>query len=146
MDYQLHLGAFQYITDRIITPAKEKNHENDLGDNVSVYLDDICIGGDNFKQMLQRLVVLFNRIRAAGFLLKAKKCERFQPEVSYLGHKRSKDGVKADENKIDKIVKWPAPTNVKEVRSWLGLVQYYSKYVPHMASAHIQIKEKGTGI
>ncbi|KAK3918413.1 Transposon Tf2-9 polyprotein [Frankliniella fusca] len=40
-------GAFQYIADRIITPAKEKNAQNDLGDTVSVYLDDICIGGDN---------------------------------------------------------------------------------------------------
>ncbi|KAK3925038.1 Retrovirus-related Pol polyprotein from transposon 17.6 [Frankliniella fusca] len=82
-------GAFQYITDRVIMPAKEKTPENDLGDTVSVYLDDICIGGDNFPQMLQRLEALFNRIRAAGFLLKAKKCELFQSEVTYLGHRLS---------------------------------------------------------
>ncbi|KAK3924598.1 hypothetical protein KUF71_012731 [Frankliniella fusca] len=79
-------GACQYITDRVITPAKDKTPENDLGETVSVYLDDICIGGDDFTQMLQRLEALFNRIRAAGFLLKAKKCELFQPEVSYPGH------------------------------------------------------------
>jgi len=127
-------GAFQYITDRVITPAKEKTPENDLGETVSVYLDDICIGGDNFTQMLQRLEALFNRIRAAGFLLKAKKCELFQPEVSYLGHILSEKGIKTDQNKIDKILSWPIPNNVKEVKSWLGLVQYYSKYVPHMAT------------
>ncbi|KAK3909611.1 Pol polyprotein [Frankliniella fusca] len=51
-------GAFQYIADRIITPAKEKNAQNDLGDTVSVYLDDICIGGDNVTQMMQRLEAL----------------------------------------------------------------------------------------
>ncbi|KAK3929192.1 Retrovirus-related Pol polyprotein from transposon 17.6 [Frankliniella fusca] len=104
-------GAFQYITDRVITPAKVKTPENDLGETVSVYLDDICIGGDNFTQMLQKLEALFNRIRAAGFLLKAKKCELFQPEVSYLGHKLSEKGIKTDQNKIDKILSWPAPTN-----------------------------------
>ncbi|KAK3932371.1 Retrovirus-related Pol polyprotein from transposon 17.6 [Frankliniella fusca] len=98
-------GAFQYITDRVITPAKVKTPENDLGETVSVYLDDICIGGDNFTQMLQKLEALFNRIRAAGFLLKAKKCELFQPEVSYLGHKLSEKGIKTDQNKIDKILK-----------------------------------------
>ncbi|KAK3920006.1 Retrovirus-related Pol polyprotein from transposon 17.6 [Frankliniella fusca] len=114
-------GAFQYITDRVITPAKVKTPENDLGETVSVYLDDICIGGDNFTQMLQKLEALFNRIRAAGFLLKAKKCELFQPEVSYLGHKLSEKGIKTDQNKIDKILSWPAPTNVKEERKQIRL-------------------------
>ncbi|KAK3922772.1 hypothetical protein KUF71_000174 [Frankliniella fusca] len=112
-------GAFQYITDQVITPAKVKTPENDLGETVSVYLDDICIGGDNFTQMLQKLEALFNRIRAAGFLLKAKKGELFQPKVSYLGHKLSEKGINTDQKKIDKILSWPAPTNVKEEKSWL---------------------------
>ncbi|KAJ1518953.1 hypothetical protein ONE63_011441 [Megalurothrips usitatus] len=126
-------GAFQCVTDRLITPAKEPKPENDLGDAVSVYLDDVCIAGDNFEVMLQRLEAFFNRVRASGFLLKAKKCELFQKEISYLGHKLSEHGIKADD-KINKILHWARPNDQKELRSWLGLVNYYTKYVPHLAT------------
>lgn len=127
-------GAFQYITDRIVIPTADPNPQNDLGSHVAVYLDDICLAGTDFKSMLQKLEALLNRIRASGFLLKAKKCELFQKEVSYLGHILSEQGVKTDSNKISKILDWPAPINQKELRSWMGMVTYYSKYLPHMAS------------
>ena len=65
-------------------PAKQKNEQNDLGPAVAVYLDDICLAGDSFQEMLQRLNALFNRIRAAGLLLKAQKCNIFQNSVMYL--------------------------------------------------------------
>ena len=78
-------GAFQQVTDRLVTPAKEPNEHNDLGKVVSVYLDDVCIAGDTFEEMLQKLEAFFNRVRAGGFLLKAKKCELFQEEISFLG-------------------------------------------------------------
>lgn len=82
-------GAFQQVVDRLITPALEPNEDNDLGNTVAAYIDDVCIAGENFEQMLQRLQALFNRVRAGGFLLKAKKCDLFQPEVSFLGHRLS---------------------------------------------------------
>jgi len=65
-------GVFQYVTDRLVTPAKEKTPENDLGENVAVYLDDVCVAGNSFCEMKQKLIALFIRIRASGFLLKAK--------------------------------------------------------------------------
>jgi len=127
-------GAFQYVTDRLITPAQTPTLDNDLGSKVAVYIDDVCIAGDNFPQMLQRLNAFFNRVRAGGFLLKAKKCELFQEEISFLGHRISGKEIKVDLAKIEKITHWPSPINQKEVRSWLGLVQYYAKYVPHLAT------------
>ncbi|XP_034249687.1 uncharacterized protein LOC117650391 [Thrips palmi] len=127
-------GAFQYVTDRLVTPATVKTPENDLGDTVAVYIDDVCIAGDKVDQMMTRLIAFFNRVRAGGFLLKAKKCELFQTEVSFLGHVLSEKGIRVDNKKIHQITHWPAPKDVKEVRSWLGLVQYYAKYVPHLAT------------
>lgn len=56
--------------------------------------------------MLQKLEAFINRIRASGFLLKAKKCELFQEEISYLGHVLSEKGIKTDDNKINKILHW----------------------------------------
>jgi len=121
-------GAFQYVTDRLVTPADIPTKENDIGDTVAVYIDDVCIAGDNMDQMLQRLEAFLNRVRAGGFLLKPKKCELFQTQVSFLGYKLSKKGIKVDKKKIYQITHWAAPKDQKEVRSWLGLVQYYAKY------------------
>lgn len=78
-------GAFQQVTDRLVVPAKEKNEDNDIGDTVAVYLDDVCMAGDNFEQMLQRLVAYFNRVRAGGFLLKAKSVSSSALKFPFLG-------------------------------------------------------------
>lgn len=77
-------GAFQQVTDRLITPAENPSPENDLGDAVAVYIDDVCIAGDDIGQMFKKLEAFFNRVRASGFLLKAKKCALFQQEVTGL--------------------------------------------------------------
>ena len=127
-------GAFQSVTDRLVTKPKEPNPQNDLGQHVAVYLDDICIAGQQNAQMFQTLTALFNRVRASGLLFKASKCFLFQAEVPLLGHIISKEGIKADDDKINKIIHWPAPANVKELRSWIGLITYYAKYLPHMAT------------
>lgn len=126
-------GLFQSVTDRLIAPATEKTIDNDLGESVAVYLDDICIGADTFQELLQRTNALFNRLRAAGFLLKAKKCNLFHTKLAYLGHTISKDGIHTDPAKVEKITHWPTPQNVDELRTWLGMIGYYSRYLPSMA-------------
>ncbi|KAK3918366.1 Retrovirus-related Pol polyprotein from transposon 17.6, partial [Frankliniella fusca] len=133
-------GAFQYVADRLVTPAEEPNPTNDLGPTVVAYIDDICIAGEPFQEMLQRLQAFFNRVRARAsrFLLKAKKCELFpwlfQKEIPFLGHIVFESGIKTDGNKIEKVVHWPIPENLKELRTWLGMVNYYTKYIPQMTT------------
>jgi len=113
-------GMFQRIVDRLMMPSVDGDPNADLGPTTSSYLDDCCIAGDSFDIMLQRLVAFFNRIRAPGLLLKAKKCELFQPSVIDLGHKVCAEGIKVEDNKIEKVRHWPLPINVKELRTWLG--------------------------
>lgn len=70
-------GAFQYVTDRLVTPAEERTPENDLGETVAVYIDDVRIAAKENEEMMVKLEAFFNRVRAGEFLLKAKKCELF---------------------------------------------------------------------
>lgn len=127
-------GQFQAITDKLIRPAQHPSPENDLGQAVGVYLDDVCVGADDFQSMLQKIVALFNRLRAAGLLLKAKKCFLFQKALKFLGHKISEEGISQDEEKTDKIVHWPTPQNVNELHTWLGMVTYYLKFIRNLAT------------
>ncbi|KAH9296601.1 hypothetical protein KI387_040189, partial [Taxus chinensis] len=60
---------------------------------------------------------------------KLSKCSFYETEVHYLGHVISKDGIVVDPSKIVAITEWPAPKNVHEVRSFMGLAGYYRKFV-----------------
>ena len=60
---------------------------------------------------------------------KISKCEFWLDQVAFLGHVVSKDGIQVDPKKIEAIIDWPRPTTVTEVRSFLGLVGYYRRFV-----------------
>ena len=97
------------------------------------YLDDIIIVGKTFTEALENLREVFQRLREANLKLKSKKCWLFQTQVSYLGHLESEEGIKCDPSKIEAIEHWPTPTNKTEVRSVLGLIGYYRKFIPDFA-------------
>ena len=60
---------------------------------------------------------------------KFKKCEFWLPEVTFLGHIVGEDGIKVDPAKVEAVREWPRPRNDSEVRSFLGLVGYYRRFV-----------------
>ena len=78
-----------------------------------IYLDDIIIYGRDFDEHLTRLREVFVRLRDAGLKLKPRKCM----EVEYLGHVISENGVSTNPAKVERIIKWPAPKNVREIQS-----------------------------
>ncbi|XP_034250170.1 uncharacterized protein LOC117650700 [Thrips palmi] len=126
-------GVFQTVTDRLMRPSMIPTAECDLGDPYGVYLDDICVAGDEFQYMLQKTYALFNRVRASQMKLKAKKCFLFKRRLEFLGFVLTKDGISANEDKVARIVHWPVPLNRTELRSWLGLAGFYSRFIDHMA-------------
>ena len=63
------------------------------------------------------------------FFIKAKKYAFGQHELEYLGHIVTSQGVKVDVEKIEAMVAWPSPTNISELREFLGLTRYYRKFV-----------------
>ena len=68
--------------------------------------------------------------------LKREKCSFLLPSVEYLGHVISAEGLKTSESKVKAVTNAPTPTSVSELRSFLGLVNYYSKFLPDLASIH----------
>ena len=68
-------------------------------------------------------------LRDRELYAKFSKCEFWMPEVAFLGHIVSAEGVKVDPAKIEAVAAWTTPTNVKEVRSFLGLSGYYRRFV-----------------
>ena len=94
-----------------------------------VYLDDIIVFGKTVEEEIQRLQMVFQRLRKAYLKLKPKKCALFQRKVLYLGHVVSSAGISTDPEKVQVIREWPTPRCLKEVQSFLGLTSYYRRYV-----------------
>ena len=93
------------------------------------YIDDIIIFSNSFEEHLEHLELIFDRLRQANLTLKPSKCVFAASEVIYLGHKFSTTGIKVDESKINTVTQFPIPKTQKNVRSFLGLCNYYRKFV-----------------
>ena len=111
--------------------------EQCLGDQQFVtlllYLDDICIFAPTIDEMLDRIQLVFNRLKSFNLKIKPKKCQFFSTSVLFLGHDLSAEGISANPEKVDKVKTWPVPKNIKEVQSFLGLASYYRCFIPHFA-------------
>ena len=98
-----------------------------------VYLDDILIPGRTFSHHLTNLREVFQRLRAAKLKLSPQKCTLLQREVKFLGHIIGSAGVSTDPEKTRAVETWPTPTNLSELRSFLGLCSYYWRSVKGFA-------------
>ena len=81
------------------------------------------------EEHLQHLDMVLQRLQEHKLYVKRSKCEFNMPEVHYLGHIVSADGIKVDPRKTQVVKEWPQPRNVKEVRSFLGLANYFRRFV-----------------
>ena len=97
------------------------------------YLDDVLIHSPDIETHLQHMRVLFQRLREANLKLKDSKCNYFKTHVQDLGHLISGKGIKPLPEKLESVKKMPAPTTLKEIKQFLGLVGYYRKFIPRFA-------------
>ena len=98
------------------------------------YLDDILVYGKDEADHLQNLNAVFTKLQEAGMKLNSNKCEFLKTSLEYLGHRIDKEGLHPVDSKVEAIARAPDPTNVDELRSFIGLVTYYAKFLPNMAT------------
>lgn len=118
-------ASFQRLMDSIIGPELEPN--------VYSYLDDIIIASDTLEKHFKLLELVLKKLHLAKLRVKWEKCEFCMSEVTYLGFKVDKNGLRIDPEKTRPVVEYPAPRNVKELRRFLGMCSWYRRFVPSFA-------------
>ncbi|KAE9274598.1 hypothetical protein PR003_g29559 [Phytophthora rubi] len=103
-------------------------------DYVRVYLDDILVTSNSFEEHMQHLEEVFRRLRNFGLTLHRKKSKICASVVEYLGYQLSADGISALPNKVTAILAIAPPRNRREVRRFVGMVNFYSDMLPRRAS------------
>ena len=117
-------AVFQRTMDTILQGAE----------GVACYIDDIIVTGRTPAKHVEHLEEVLKRLLRHGVRVKRQKCRFFQPSVSFLGHRIDAAGIHPLNDKLQAIVQAPAPTNVPELRSFLGLINYYGKFIPNAAT------------
>lgn len=100
-----------------------------LNKGVNIYLDDILIYTLTIEQHIELLKKVFSRLRSHNFKLKVEKSEFMVKEVEYLGYIINENGCQPNKKKVDCITKYPIPTSVTELQRFLGLCNYYRKFI-----------------
>ena len=134
-----HCGLYQYL--RLPYGASpcvglfQRAMENLLKGlpGVSVFLDDILVTGKTSDEHLQNLRNVLTVLQSNGLKLQKEKCQFMLDSVEYLGFRISTDGIHPTQSKVDAIKKAPSPSNVSEIRSIVGLVNYYGRFLPNLA-------------
>ena len=112
---------------------------------VLAFLDDILIYSQTIEDHEIHIRQVLGRLRELGLYAKRSKCEFFQNEVEFLGHRVGRDGLKVMPEKIKAIDEWPQLTNVGDVRSFLGLTGYYRRFVKDFSCIAAPLSELTKG-
>ena len=115
-------ASFQNLMNDVFKPY--------LRDFILVFFDDILIYNKTRDDHLQHLQITFALLRQHQLYVNKSKSAFGQNKIEYLGHIVSGTEVEADPRKVQDIMDWPIPASVKELRGFLGLTGYYSKFVP----------------
>ena len=100
----------------------------------AVYLDDIVCTGRTEEESRANLVTVLGRLQTAGLRLKLDKCEFLQPSCIYLGHRLDAEGIHPTNEKVRVIADAPVPRARSELKSYLGMVCYYHKFLHNLSA------------
>ncbi|XP_075585803.1 uncharacterized protein LOC124494402 isoform X2 [Dermatophagoides farinae] len=108
-------------------------------DFVFAYQDDILVASKNENEHVTHLDILFNKLAEFGLTISMDKSSFFKNEVKFLGHKISKDGISVLEEKLDAIINYPVPSTVKSLKRFLGMVNFYRRFIPNAAKFMVSL-------
>ena len=118
-------ATFQRMMDPLLRPYQAY---------AAAYIDDIIIHSASWDNHLRHLRAVLGELRKAGLTAHPAKCHLGLEEATYLGYRVGRGNVRPQEAKIRTIRDWPRPTTKKQVKSFLGLVGYYQRFIPGFAT------------
>ncbi|MBW0527802.1 hypothetical protein O181_067517 [Austropuccinia psidii MF-1] len=115
-------------------PASFQNLVNDIFQDLLdfygvVYLDDIMFFSESEEEHVTHVSTVLSRLRANNCFAKTSKCLFHVSRVEYLGYVVSSEGLKMDQTKIQNILNWPPPKNLKALQSFLGFANFYRHFI-----------------
>ena len=113
---------------------------------IIIFIDDILIYSRSEQEHEEHLRLALQTLREHRLYAKFSKCEFWLEEVKFLGHVISREGLAVDPSKIEVVIDWLPPTSVTEIRSFLGLADYYRKFIhdfSRIATPLTQLTKKG---
>ena len=114
-------AAFMDLMNRVFKPY--------LDQFVVIFIDDILVYSRSRGEHERHLSFVLQTLRDKQLYVKLKKCEFWLDKVSFLRHMVTKDGIFVDPGKVDVVSNWRRPNTVTEIRSFLGLADYYRRFI-----------------
>lgn len=103
------------------------------GLDIIVYIDNIYVYGKSLSETIEKLKLVLQRLKESGLKLKINKCKFFEDKLDVFGLEVNKLGVKVIKSKIQPLLSLPRPENTKMLKSFLGKVNYYNRFLQNMA-------------
>jgi hypothetical protein len=114
-----------------------------IGKICHVYLDDIVVWSETVEEHDAYVCLIFDALKRNGLYCNERKTKLFWHEIDFLGHHISQRGIEPDKSKIERIVNWPVPKSSTNVRAFLGLVRYLSRFLQNLA-VHTEVLHRLT--
>lgn len=114
-------ATFQAVMNKVLAPFLDKF--------CLVYMDDILVYSCSIEVHADHLRAVLQKLREEKLYAKRSKCQFMQTELEFLGHVVSADGIKVSPKKTAAVQAWPVPKDVSQVRSFLGLGNYFRKFI-----------------
>ncbi|MBW0474457.1 hypothetical protein O181_014172 [Austropuccinia psidii MF-1] len=135
--FRTKYGSYEYLVmpfGLTNAPASFQNLVKDvfydpLDIYVVVYLDEIMVFSKSEEEHVTHFSTVLSRLRANNLFAKASKCLFHVTSVEYLGYVVSSEGLKMDQEKVQQILNWPPPRNLKALQSFLGFANFYCRFI-----------------
>ena len=118
-------ATFQRLMDKILRPHQ---------DYAGAYIDDVIIYSRSWQEHLRHLEAVLDELRSANLTVNAKKCRVGMTETDFLGFTVGRGCIKPQERKVQRIKEWPRPITKRQVKSFLGLLSYYQKFIDNYST------------
>ena len=156
VERSLPIGQFEYLVMPMVlcnAPATFQTLMNQLfydciDDFVVVYMDDLLISSKDEASHLKHLETVLRRREENKLFVSLEKCEFMKAEIDFLGFLVRKDEMRDNPSKVEVLKTWPKPKSLFEVRSFLGLLQFFRRFIPKFSEVaapmtHLTKKDQG---